>query len=199
MTIDCQALESQVQQAVGSLFEVADPKPGQFFVLGASTSEVRGKDIGSAGDVQLGEAILRPVKRLTAAAGLHLAVQCCEHLNRCLVVEEETIHRHHLQRMTVVPAPKAGGAVAAFAMNSYSRPAVVREVRAHLGIDIGDTLIGMHLRPVVVPVRIKQRQVGGAHLTLARTRPPLVGGGRAQYPADPHAKKPRLRKADTQQ
>ncbi len=199
MTTDCQAIESQVKRAVRSLFEIADPRPGQFFVLGASTSEVRGKNIGSAGDMQLGEAILRPVKRLASEAGLHLAVQCCEHLNRCLVVEEETIGEHHLQRATVLPAPEAGGAAAAAAMDSFSRPAVVREVQAHLGIDIGDTLIGMHLRPVVVPVRIPQRQVGGAHLTLARTRPPLVGGHRARYPADPYAKKPRMRDLDDRQ
>ncbi len=189
MKIDIHQIEKQVESAVESLFDIAKPETGQFFVLGASTSEVRGHDIGSAGDQQLGETILRPVMRLTEKADLNLAVQCCEHLNRCLVVEQETVHRHHLQEVTVVPGPQAGGATAAAALQEFDQSVVVQSIRAHLGIDIGDTLIGMHLRPVVVPVRVNQRTVGRAHLTLARTRPPLVGGRRAQYPQDPHSKK----------
>jgi uncharacterized protein (TIGR01440 family) len=113
--------------------------------------------------------------------GFALAFQCCEHLNRALIMERETMERFALDEVSVVPAPKAGGAMAAYAYRHLQEPCVVEAVRAHAGIDIGDTLIGMHLRPVAVPLRPSIRTIGGAHVNMAYTRPKLIGGARAVY------------------
>jgi uncharacterized protein (TIGR01440 family) len=113
--------------------------------------------------------------------GIFLAIQCCEHLNRALVVEQELLDRYDLTQVTVYPVPHAGGALAGTAMHKFYRPVVVETIRAHAGIDIGDTLIGMHLRHVAVPVRIAQKRIGEANVVVARTRPKLIGGERAVY------------------
>ncbi len=113
--------------------------------------------------------------------GIWLAAQCCEHLNRVLIVEEEVLHRYGLEQVNVVPQPKAGGSFATAAYEEFSRPAAVEHVRAHAGMDIGGTLIGMHLREVAVPVRLSLSRIGEAVLLCARTRPKFVGGGRACY------------------
>ncbi len=188
-------VRAQVRDAAELLIEVADPEEGDIFVLGASTSEIQGKNIGSAGNEAVAAAVFDTIYEITSERGLHLAVQCCEHLNRSLVVPRETVREFNLTRVTVIPTATAGGAVAARAMESMEDVALVDGIAGHLGMDIGDTFIGMHLRPVVVPVRIEARSVGGAHLTMARTRPVLVGGYRAQYPADPHDKKVRYRRS----
>ncbi|HPU75865.1 MAG TPA: TIGR01440 family protein, partial [Bacillota bacterium] len=113
---------------------------------------------------------------------LYLAVQCCEHLNRALVVERECAGRYGLELVTVIPHLRAGGALSAAAMKEYGDPVVVESISAHAGMDIGDTFIGMHLRHVAVPVRLEITKIGDAHLTMARTRPKLIGGERALYP-----------------
>ncbi|MFO8060544.1 MAG: TIGR01440 family protein [Bacillota bacterium] len=184
-------VRDEVRAAADLLIEVADPEEGDIFVLGASTSEIQGKNIGSAGDEGVAAAVFDIVYEVTRRRKLHLAVQCCEHLNRCLVVPLEAVRQFNLARVTVIPTAGAGGAVASRAMECMRDVAVVERVQGHLGMDIGDTFIGMHLRPVVVPVRMRTDSVGRAHLTMARTRPPLVGGYRAQYPPDPHGKKVR--------
>ena len=112
---------------------------------------------------------------------LYLAVQCCEHLNRSLVVEAATAERYNLEEVTVRPVAHAGGAMATAAYENFAEPVVVEKISAHLGIDIGQTLIGMHLKRVAVPVRLQYKKIGEAVLTAAKTRPPLVGGPRAQY------------------
>lgn len=153
----------------------------QILVIGCSTSEIAGKRIGTAGTEQVADMIFLELKSLQSRTGVHLAFQCCEHLNRALVVEEETAIRFSLEEVTVVPVRNAGGAMATFAFQYFQKPVVVESIQAHAGIDIGDTFIGMHLKPVAVPIRTAIKQVGHAHVTLAKTRPKLIGGERAVY------------------
>lgn len=182
--LDLLLVKSQAKEAVSGLLEVARLKPGRIFVLGCSTSEVQGKRIGSTGNTDVAAAILDGVEEALLGTGIRLAVQCCEHLNRALVVERETQEEYNLAEVTVLPVPHAGGATAATAMRRFADPVVVESIQAHAGIDIGDTFIGMHLRPVAVPVRLRVRSVGEAHLNAARTRPKLIGGKRAVYAWD---------------
>ena len=113
--------------------------------------------------------------------GVYLAAQCCEHLNRAVIVEKELMKRDHLTRVNVVPKPKAGGSFGTTAYQQFKEPVAVEKITAQAGMDIGDTLIGMHLQPVAVPVRIEVKQIGNAHLVCARTRAKFVGGSRAVY------------------
>ncbi len=181
----CGRVSRDTRDAARRLLAIARPEPGSAFVLGLSTSELVGENIGSSWDTGLAAAVIDPLRGILADAGVHLAVQCCEHLNRCLVVDEDCFRSLGLREVSVIPRPGAGGAGAAYAFDSTRSPRVVEEIEGHLGMDIGDTFIGMHLRPVVVPVRLDVREVGAARLTVARTRPPLVGGERAEYPPDP--------------
>ncbi|MDN5347024.1 MAG: hypothetical protein PWP65_588 [Clostridia bacterium] len=174
-------IASQVEEAARSLLAVAGLRWGEILVAGCSTSEIAGHRIGTASSLELGQAVLQGLLRATQEAQVYLAVQCCEHLNRALVVEEPLIARYGLEQVTVVPTLKAGGALATAAFADFYRPVVVARIQAHAGIDIGATLIGMHLRPVAVPVRINLKTIGAAPLILARTRPPLIGGERAVY------------------
>lgn len=182
--LDLSALKQEVAQATSGLLEVARLRPGQILILGCSTSEVQGKRIGSGGNTDVAEAVLDGVSETLRGTGVQLAVQCCEHLNRALVVERETLEKYNLTEVTVLPVPHAGGATAATALGRFRDPVVVESIQAHAGLDIGDTFIGMHLRPVAVPVRLMVRSIGDAHLTAARTRPKLVGGKRAVYAWD---------------
>ncbi|NPV69736.1 MAG: TIGR01440 family protein [Firmicutes bacterium] len=177
-------IRSQVREVTEGLLEVARLKPGQILVVGCSTSEVLGKRIGSAGSPEVAAAILDALLAITRPRGLYLAVQSCEHLNRALVVEEACAEKYGLEPVTVLPVPKAGGAFAGTAMQVFENPVVVESIRAHAGIDIGNTLIGMHLRPVAVPVRLPVKRIGEAHVVMARTRPKLIGGERACYRKD---------------
>ena len=185
MHMDDVAFLSQVRQqvttAVDELFSTANLQRGQILVVGCSTSEVAGARIGSAGSDAVAEAVLEPLWTATQALGLYLACQCCEHLNRALVIQQEAAERFGLEQVAVVPVPKAGGAFAARAMRRMPGAVVVEEIRAHAGLDIGSTLIGMHLRRVAVPVRLSLDMIGHARLTAARTRPKLIGGERAVY------------------
>ncbi|HHV71611.1 MAG TPA: TIGR01440 family protein [Clostridia bacterium] len=169
-------------QLASKLCELGGLKPGQILVVGCSTSEVIGKKIGTAGSMEVAEAIINGLLRAVREKGVDIAVQCCEHLNRALVVEERVAERYGLTRVEAFPVPEAGGALASQAMNKLDNPVLVEEISAHAGIDIGHTLIGMHLRPVAVPVRIEGLdRLGAAPLVLAKTRPKLIGGARAQY------------------
>jgi len=177
-------VKEQVRTAASGLLEVAKLRPGQVLVLGCSTSEIQGKRIGSTGSIEVASAVLDGVEEALKGTGVQLAVQCCEHLNRALVVERETQEKYNLTEVTVLPVPHAGGSTAATALRRFSNPVMVESIQAHAGLDIGDTFIGMHLRPVAVPVRLAVRSVGDAHLTMARTRPRLIGGNRAVYAWD---------------
>jgi len=182
--VDLTLIKSQVKEAVEGLLEVARLKPGEILVVGCSTSEIAGKRIGSAGNTDIAHAVLEALFEVAKPRGIWLAIQCCEHVNRALVVEEDTAERYNLDRVTVFPVPHAGGALAGVAMQVFENPVVVESIKAHAGIDIGDTFIGMHLRPVAVPVRLAIKKVGEAHVTMARTRPKLIGGERAVYKKD---------------
>ena len=162
----------------------AQLKAGQMVVIGCSTSEISGRKIGKAGSEEIAEALIDPVIAWAKELEIYLAFQCCEHLNRVLIVEESAINRFNFEPVIVLPALNAGGAMATAAWHKLAAPAAVESVKAHAGIDIGDTLIGMHLRPVVVPIRIDVNNLGYAHLSLARTRPKFVGGPRATYPCN---------------
>lgn len=174
-------ISADVNSALDELLAVANLEPGEIVVVGCSSSEIQGKKIGSASSIEIGETVFSGLMPLINKEHLWLAVQCCEHLNRCLVVERDCAKQYGLEIVNVVPQLKAGGALAATAYNQFKSPVVVEKISAHAGIDIGNTFIGMHLRPVVVPVRGGLKRIGEAGLTMSRTRPKLVGGARAQY------------------
>lgn len=183
LTMDFAAdLTSNAAKALRGLLAAARLKPHDIVVVGCSTSEVMGERIGSASSADVAEAIMSGLLPIIRENQLYLAVQCCEHLNRALVVERECADRYGLELVTVIPHLKAGGALSAAAMKEYLDPVVVESIAAHAGMDIGDTLIGMYLKRVAVPVRLDISEIGDAHLTLARTRPKLIGGERALYP-----------------
>lgn len=178
------AVELVGQETVAALEELvscAQLKPGQIVVVGCSTSEVHGERIGSAGSAELAEAILSGLLTVCKKNQLYLAIQCCEHLNRALVVERAVMEKYGLDEVGVVPVAHAGGSLGARAMHDFAEPVVVEAIKAHAGLDIGCTLIGMHLRPVAVPVRLVQAHIGQALVIAARTRPKLIGGERAVY------------------
>ena len=156
--------------------------------VGCSTSEVMGKIIGTGSSVEAAKAIMDAVLPKIKAHGLYLAVQCCEHLNRCLVVERECMEKYHLQQVWVKPQLHAGGAFSMEAVARFDDHVMVEDLRgrASAGMDIGGTFIGMHMHPVVVPVHAKTRHIGEANVTMARTRPKYVGGPRAAYDEMPH-------------
>lgn len=178
---DYTMLTSLAAQALRELLAVADLQPLQIVVVGCSTSEVAGKRIGSSSSLEVANALMDGILPLLKEADLYLAVQCCEHLNRAIVVEEACAEQYRLELVSVLPHPKAGGSFATVAMERFNHPVVVERIFAHAGMDIGDTFIGMHLKPVAVPVRVSFNSIGDAHLTLARTRPKLIGGERARY------------------
>ncbi|WP_075983192.1 TIGR01440 family protein [Bacillus massilinigeriensis] len=154
-------------------------------VIGCSTSEVIGKKIGTAGSEEVAEMIFRKLLDFQEATSVSLAFQCCEHLNRALVIERETAEEKGYDEVTVVPVRNAGGAMATYAYSHLKDAVVVEQIQAEAGIDIGNTLIGMHLKPVAVPIRVPQKTFGGAHVTLAKSRPKLIGGERAVYVSEP--------------
>lgn len=154
---------------------------GHVFIIGCSTSEVAGEPIGSSGSEEVAAVLFESLRRLREQKGIHLAFQSCEHINRAIVIERQTMDQLGLDEVTVIPVREAGGAMPAYAYKHFDDAVVVEEIVADAGIDIGDTLIGMHLRKIAVPIRLKQRTVGSARITGARTRPKLIGGPRAVY------------------
>lgn len=176
-----QVWAKEAADAVRELIELAGLRVGQVLVLGASSSEVIGDRIGTHGSPNIAEPILGAILAVCREQGIYLAMQCCEHLNRALVVEEEAMERYGWEEVSVHPVPTAGGSFAASAMKLYHHPVVVEEIRAHAGIDIGSTLIGMHLKRVAVPLRLSVKRIGEATVTAAKTRPKLIGGVRAVY------------------
>lgn len=176
-----QLYKLQLEQALTEFAEQAPPVADTIFVVGCSTSEVAGSRIGTNGALEIGEALFGPLKKFADEHGLHLAFQGCEHINRAVTIERRTAKQFHLEPVTVVPVVTAGGSMSAYAYEHLEDPVVVETVRANAGIDIGQTLIGMQLKPVVVPIRTSIKQIGEAIITLATTRPKLIGGSRAQY------------------
>ncbi|GFI65287.1 hypothetical protein IMSAG185_00884 [Lachnospiraceae bacterium] len=184
MTEDMTIIGEEAYRAAKELLELAQPQENQILVVGCSTSEVGGAGIGTFSSPDLAEVVFGGVYQATQEAGIYLAAQCCEHLNRAVILEKEAAERYGYEAVNVVPQPKAGGSFATAAYKAFEHPVAVEHVRAHAGLDIGDTLIGMHLREVAVPVRIRTKQIGDAHVVCARTRPKFIGGERAVYDRD---------------
>ena len=154
---------------------------GDVVVIGASTSEVNGQPIGTSGAMEVAKQLFTAIKQVQQQYRFHIAIQCCEHLNRALVVERDVLRQLRLTEVCAVPVPAAGGALAALAYHAFTNGCLAEAVVAHAGVDIGETLIGMHLRPVVVPYRTQHRYIGRARVIAALTRPKLIGGQRAVY------------------
>ncbi|SDW40952.1 TIGR01440 family protein [Marininema mesophilum] len=176
-----QDIRDRVIQVTEELLTEMTLSPGQLLVMGVSTSEVVGSRIGTDGSDEVAVAILEGALAVQARHGYHLAFQCCEHLNRALVVEAEVARALSLTEVSAIPVHRAGGAMASRAFRDFSKGMLVDSVQADAGIDIGETLIGMHLKPVAIPIRPTVRQVGEARVSMARTRAPLIGGPRAVY------------------
>ncbi|MFD1334641.1 TIGR01440 family protein [Oceanobacillus iheyensis] len=156
-------------------------RENDIFVVGCSTSEVAGQPIGTAGSEEIASTIYQQLQSLQNATGINLAFQCCEHLNRAIVVERTIATTYSLPEVTAIPVREAGGAMAAYAYQHMNDPIVVEKITAEAGMDIGETMIGMHLKHVAVPLKFKQRFINYARVRAARTRPKLVGGSRAYY------------------
>ena len=171
----------QLEQILAELAEQAPPEPRTFFVVGCSTSEVAGKRIGTAGAMEVAQALYDPLVQFAKKHELYLAFQGCEHINRAVTIERKAAQAFGLERVSVVPVQSAGGSMSAYAYQHMEDAVVVETVRANAGIDIGQTLIGMQLKPVAVPIRTSVKQLGEAIVTCATTRPKLIGGSRAQY------------------
>ena len=179
-----ETIRKDLGAALEELYAASRVEEGGILVIGCSTSEVLGKKIGTAGSEDAARAIWETASGFCAERGLFLAAQCCEHLNRSLVVEKALMKSRGLRRVNAIPRREAGGAFATAAYAGMKEPVLVESVVADIGLDIGGTLIGMHLRPVVVPVRVSVSRIGEAALILARSRCPYVGGERARYDPD---------------
>ena len=181
MTVEMTMIGEEAYGAAKELLEAAGLAQGELLVVGCSTSEVAGASIGTFSSPELAEVVFGGIYQATQEAGVYLAAQCCEHLNRALILEKEAALRYGYEIVNVIPQPKAGGSFATAAYKAFENPVAVEHISAHGGIDIGDTLIGMHLKDVAVPVRIRISEIGDAHVVCARTRPKYIGGSRAVY------------------
>ena len=184
--IDLSEVESQARQAVNEILDDAKVKEGSIFVIGCSSSEILGNQIGTATSMDAATAIYNGIIPILKKRGIHVAAQCCEHLNRALVVERATMEKFDFEQVNAIPQPNhAGGAWGTVCYQRFDDPVLVENIgaRADAGLDIGGTMIGMHMHSVVVPMRISLRRIGEAPITCARHRPKYVGGQRAIYDA----------------
>ncbi len=179
--MDYAVITAQARRAMTELLDAAHTEPGDIVVVGCSSSEILGAHIGKGSSPDAAKAVLDGIAPVVEAHGLYLAAQCCEHLNRALILEKEAARKYGYPVVNVVPQPKAGGSFATAVYAHLREPVAVEEIRAACGLDIGGTLIGMHLRPVAVPVRLSLDHIGEAILLCARTRPKYIGGCRAVY------------------
>ena len=175
------SIKEELITAISELFAASPVKSGQILVVGCSTSEMNGKKIGSSGDIHPALEVFETLFAETNKRGLYLACQCCEHLNRALVVERACAEKFGLNEVMAVPHEHAGGSFATAAFHGFAEPCLVEEISADWGMDIGNTLIGMHLKRVAVPVRLSVKKIGEAAVTFAKTRPKYIGGPRARY------------------
>ncbi|MWV46561.1 TIGR01440 family protein [Paenibacillus sp. HJL G12] len=178
------SLKEQVSVILRELAEAAALGPGKVVVVGTSTSEVAGRRIGTSGALEVANELLEGIDKVRGEYGFEVVFQCCEHLNRALVMERSLLESLGLTEVAAVPVPKAGGSMASAAYRSMKSPCLAEAIEADAGIDIGETLIGMHLRRVAVPYRTQLRYVGEARVNTAYTRPKLIGGERAVYRMD---------------
>ena len=170
--------------AMTELLDTAALKPGALVVVGCSSSEILGQRIGKGSSPEAAQAVVDAILPILQERKVLLAAQCCEHLNRALIVERATMEIFGLEQVTVMPRPKAGGSFATAVYAAMKDPVAVEFIKADAGLDIGNTLIGMHLKHVAVPLRLSVTHIGEAAVNAARTRPKLIGGKRAEYPED---------------
>ena len=171
-------------KAMNELLCTAKLRPGALVVVGCSSSEILGEHIGKGSSPEAAQAVVETIMPILEENHICLAAQCCEHLNRALIVERDTMERFGLDQVTVMPRPKAGGSFATAVYAAMKDPVAVEFVKADAGLDIGNTLIGMHLKHVAVPLRLSVKTIGQAAVNAARTRPKLIGGVRAEYPEE---------------
>ena len=175
-------IKEQAFAAAKEIIEIGKLKKGQILVIGCSTSEVIGDKIGTNSSPDTANDIFDGIYEAANESGVFVAAQCCEHLNRAIIVEADAVPNG--EAVNVVPQPKAGGSFATAAYKAFKNPVALEEIKADAGLDIGSTLIGMHLKKVAVPVRLKNNKIGNATLTAARVRPKFIGGERAHYNED---------------
>ncbi|MDI9242031.1 TIGR01440 family protein [Fusibacillus kribbianus] len=178
-------IKEQAKAVFDELWDAAKLEEGDILVVGCSSSEIASHKIGSWSSEEVGRAVFETLYQACREKKIYLAAQCCEHLNRALIVEKEAAKAYGLPRVNVVPQLKAGGSFATAAYYGMECAVSVEELKAQAGIDIGDTLIGMHLAPVAVPVRTSVKNIGAAHVVCARTRLKYIGGERAAYSPNP--------------
>ena len=186
-TQDFEQIRQQTAQAVREVLEAAHLSAGDIFVIGCSSSEVLGEQIGTHTSMDVAPYLFEGAQSVLKPTGIFLAAQCCEHLNRALVIERDCLEHYGFDQVNAIPQPNhAGGAFGTIAYQSFDHPVLVEDIqaKAKAGIDIGGTLIGMHLREVAVPVRIAQKTIGEAIVLCARTRLKFIGGVRAHYQED---------------
>lgn len=174
-------IKTQAQKAISELIEISGIKSGEILVIGCSSSEIVGGTIGNASSMDAAKAVFDGIYPVLKQKGIYLAAQCCEHLNRALILEQEAAEKYGLEIVNVMPQIKAGGSFATTVWQNMVRPVAIEHVKAHAGLDIGNTLIGMHLKEVAVPVRLSISKIGEAPIVAARTRPKFIGGERACY------------------
>lgn len=175
-------IKTETEKAVRELLEKTNLKKGSIVVVGCSSSEILGEHIGKGSSPETGAVVADAVLQVLGENEIYLAAQCCEHLNRALVIERAAAEKYMLEEVCVRPMPKAGGSFATAVYDKMDDPVMVEHVKAHAGIDIGCTLIGMHLKDVAVPLRLSVKTIGSALVNAAYTRPKLIGGVRAHYP-----------------
>lgn len=177
-------IEIQARKAVVEVIEASKIKSGEIFVVGCSSSEIVGEKIGKGSSPETANIVFKAIYDELKSRGIFLAAQCCEHLNRALIVEKEVAEKFFYPCVNAVPKPKAGGSFATAAYENFKNPVCVEKVYAKAGMDIGETLIGMHIAPVCVPLRISVKKIGEANVICARSRLKYIGGERASYLKD---------------
>lgn len=174
-------IKNQIKKLINEILDAHPQKEGSIFVIGCSSSEIAGGTMGKNSSEEIGKTVFETAKEILDSKKIFLACQCCEHLNRALVIEEKCAEKYGYEEVSVVPWLHGGGSFATAAYYGFSKAVVVEHIKASAGIDIGDVLIGMHLKEVAVPLHPLQNKIGEAHVTAAWCRPKLIGGERAKY------------------
>jgi len=176
-----ESIKEQAERAISELIEASGIKKGEILVVGCSSSEIAGGTIGKDSNIDVAQEVVDGIFPILKEKGIFLAAQCCEHLNRAVILERAAAEKYGYEIVCVVPRKKAGGSFATCCYKAFDEPVAVESIKASAGIDIGGTLIGMHLKAVAVPVRLSVSKIGEANILCARTRPKYIGGERAKY------------------
>jgi len=174
-------IKKAAETAICEILENTKLKAGDIFIVGCSSSEILGSKIGKGSSYEAAKLVYGAIAPKLSEKGIYLAAQCCEHLNRALIIEQKCAEKYGYEAVSVIPQPKAGGSFATVTYENMNSPVAVEHIKAHAGIDIGNTLIGMHLKDVAVPLRLSISRIGEANIVCAYTRPKFIGGSRAVY------------------